>query len=66
MRPGGRIRPEPVRTQLSPELVRILARMLEAKLATAGSPPAAPASLPAQSEGMVGPRAGGPAGRSGG
>jgi hypothetical protein len=60
-------RPSPrERTRLSPALVAILARMVEAKLAVAGSGLDRPASQPARTEGMVEPRAGEPAGRSGG
>lgn len=66
MTAGGRIRPQSVPSRLSPALVAILARMVEAKLAAAASPPVVPASLPAQSEGMVGPPAGDPAGQDGG
>ena len=66
MTAGGRRRPQPVPSRLSPALVAILARMVEAKLAAAGSPPVAPASPPARNEGMVGRRTGGPAGGQGG
>jgi hypothetical protein len=58
--------PSPVPRRLSPELVRVVARMVEAKLAAAGSPPVAPAPPPARNEGMVGRRAGGTAGGQGG
>lgn len=66
MTTGGRSRPQPVPIRLSPALIGILARMVEAKLAAAGSTPDQRASTPARNEGMVGRRAGGPAGGHGG